>query len=1259
MNILPKRTKPPFATAFIAILSLFGTLAVSFAQSNATLSGLVSSTGPLSPAFTSDNEIYTATAPPGSDTVTVTPTATEAGATITVNGIAVPSGTPSGPISLNFGNNVISTVVVSADTTATKTYTLTVARNGPIRVVNTGTFNLNSVSGNTFTVFSGYPVTDVDKLVVTISGEHGFPNGLGLITNVTFAGQPLTPAIKLENGQTAYREGVVGIYYMDNPSQFGESGDVVFTNNGNWNSFAASAMSLVGTAPGVGNTSFSQTIIPSTSSSVSVNTSTEFNIVIAATVNGVGNTATQPTAAPPQTSVLSWRKTPANFWCAGGSGYQFIQGLASATPTFTYASTNAVSNIAASFGVAVPTLAWDLDGAIPGAGGAGAPSGNWDALSPNWNPSFEGTGSGFPWINGRMATFAAGSDATGSYTVTLDSTRDITGLNFEEGEVTISGNSALRLSGFSVLNAAAGISATVVPPLSQDATGRRLTKAGPGRVALVGNSSYTGDTTVAPGGGTLVLSGTNSAATGGMNLNGGVTRFESPASINGTARNVTVNAGGAVEFGPAFGAANIPGAMANRIATTSTGAIAADNYPTTDFTFSTPGLTAASLGAVGVVDYTGILTPNGTTYRLGGGGGTLNMVNANAISGAGSSLVISGNVSPQNANNFAGGTTLNTGNLAIGNNAGLGTGPLTVNGGSISSTGMDDRSLPNNLVLAATTSLGDPANFGKLTFTGTTQLGTANRVINLNSDAEFAGAVTGTGFGFTKNGAGVLTLSGPNTYTGTTTVNSGFLILNGSNNSTGATTINNGGIWLGGEINGGLATGTLTFGALLETVIQPTGGDRTISNNVTLTYNASAGGTGAVSGGHNLTINGNFTFASGGGGNRTLNSSIDAGKALTLAGQVRLTDNATARNQTITGTGVTRITGPVVNGGAGAGSLTKNGTGTVILSNTSTYTGTTTVSGGTLAVSGAGTVNTTSSITVNGATAAFMQNSSAPNTRNFTLTRGTLGGTGTLTGLIIANASVTIAPGDRTLESPARGTLTVNNGVTLLPGAAVAMRLFSPASNDSDKLVQNTTGTLTFDGTLDVTFATSFTPVAGSSYDLFDWIDSPTGTFAAINLPELPEGLAWQDFGGGVRFDYSTGQIRIVSNTTFASWLAANAPATGFTTDSDNDGVPNGVEHVLGTNPNTPSAGLNQVTATPNSVTFRHQLNPALASDVSYTYQWSTDLTEWKTSGQSNTGGVQTAISASAPDANGIVTVTMTITAGSSTRLSGRLVATQ
>jgi hypothetical protein len=319
------------------------------------------------------------------------------------------------------------------------------------------------------------------------------------------------------------------------------------------------------------------------------------------------------------------------------------------------------------------------------------------------------------------------------------------------------------------------------------------------------------------------------------------------------------------------------------------------------------------------------------------------------------------------------------------------------------------------------------------------------------------------------------------------------------------------------------------------------------------------------------------------------------------------------------------------------------------------------VTGGTLAVSGTGDINTTSGITVNGNGAAFMQNSSVPNSRNFILTRGTLGGTGILNNAVTAGANVILAPGDRTLVDPAKGTLTVNNSVTLAAGSSVDIRLFGPTANDSDKLVQGTAGTMAFNGTLNVSLSGSWTPVAGTTYDLFDWIGTATGTFSAINLPELEPGFVWHDFGGGVPFDYTTGQIRIVAGSanTYAAWLTLNAPATGFDTDTDLDGIPNGVENVLGTNPNLSSAGLTEVASAANSVTFKHQLNPTTASDVSYGYQWTTDMVEWKTSGQSNTGGTSTLIVASAPDGNGVVTVTMTITGGPAARLFGRLVAVQ
>lgn len=60
--------------------------------------------------------------------VTVTPTAAGVNATITVNGSAVTSGSASQSISLEVGENTITTIVTAEDGTTTKTYTVVATR---------------------------------------------------------------------------------------------------------------------------------------------------------------------------------------------------------------------------------------------------------------------------------------------------------------------------------------------------------------------------------------------------------------------------------------------------------------------------------------------------------------------------------------------------------------------------------------------------------------------------------------------------------------------------------------------------------------------------------------------------------------------------------------------------------------------------------------------------------------------------------------------------------------------------------------------------------------------------------------------------------------------------------------------------------------------------------------------------------------------------------------------------------------------------
>ncbi len=97
------------------------------ASSNADLSSLTLSAGSLDPAFASGTEEYTANVANSVNTIEVTPTVDAGTSTVTVNGDTVTNGGASDPITLNVGANTI-TVVVTAQDSSTKTYTVEVTR---------------------------------------------------------------------------------------------------------------------------------------------------------------------------------------------------------------------------------------------------------------------------------------------------------------------------------------------------------------------------------------------------------------------------------------------------------------------------------------------------------------------------------------------------------------------------------------------------------------------------------------------------------------------------------------------------------------------------------------------------------------------------------------------------------------------------------------------------------------------------------------------------------------------------------------------------------------------------------------------------------------------------------------------------------------------------------------------------------------------------------------------------------------------------
>ncbi len=290
----------------------------------------------------------------------------------------------------------------------------------------------------------------------------------------------------------------------------------------------------------------------------------------------------------------------------------------------------------------------------------------------------------------------------------------------------------------------------------------------------------------------------------------------------------------------------------------------------------------------------------------------------------------------------------NQGSMVLGSNMSIG--GLTI---SDASTIVLQNTGGFTLTIVDAAAITDSAATGTATFNTPIALTNATPTIAVTSGnvLTLAGKVTGGATSLTKSGTGTLVLSAANAHSGTTLVAQGILsITNGD----------------------ALGTADATAGTRTEVSSGATlalSGNIAVDPNELLTLNGTgSGGNGAL---RNLSGNNVYGGLVNLSGNTTIQS--DAG-LLTLSNPGTL--SGATFGLTVTGTGNTTISSII---GTTTGTLTKTGTGLLILNGANSYTGITNINVGTLSITNALGLGTTAGTTVvaNGATLNISNASSA------------------------------------------------------------------------------------------------------------------------------------------------------------------------------------------------------------------------------------------------------------------------------------------
>jgi len=415
---------------------------------------------------------------------------------------------------------------------------------------------------------------------------------------------------------------------------------------------------------------------------------------------------------------------------------------------------------------------------------------------------------------------------------------------------------------------------------------------------------------------------------------------------------------------------------------------------------------------------------------------------------------------------------------------------------------------------------------------------------------EIASAISdfGTNFRLTKTGTGTWTLAAANYFLGLTTVSGGALVLTnaeslrggiGATGGLGALTFNGGVIGLGaGDFSRPLAAantvGAATFsgagGWAAYTV------DRLVNlggASATITWATASTG-----------LNGQTLIL----GNATATHMVILQNPLNLGSSVRtvqVDNGAAAIDGTLSG---------ILSGTAGG--LTKTGAGTLALTASNSYVGTTTVSNGKLLVN-----NTTGSAT---------------GTTNVSVTAGTLGGDGAITGAVtIGNSSgsadAILAPGN-SIESIDTGDLRFNSDANY----ACELNCTSVTSD-----VANVTGTVTINSAATLTVSLTGTLASGQKFFIVnnDGGEDVTGNFSGLTQDAVVGSYGEFDlkisYTGDSGTNATTGGNDVVlyaeTSSAYNSWASSKGLVSGSNAaksdDPDGDGKNNLYEFAFDGNP--------------------------------------------------------------------------------------------